>query len=192
MRRALSTSLSTAPLTALLAALLLTGCTVDTDPGPAPLPGPFVSEDVARIDFRAPLTREQAGLAPGRESRIYERTGDALDVEVQLPGGVLRTEAFGLVLAGPAGVEEPEQITDLTLNVRSGSQADVAATLRAQAGVLGLDPAAVETWAALPEPGNRVFTSPETVDPVASVEARRSSTAPGTWTMNYNLNFFAS
>jgi len=167
--------------------LLLTGCTVNDEPDPDEPSGPFVATDVARVDFREPLTREEAGLAPGRDSRIYERSGDAIDVEVQLPGGgVLRTEAFGLVLAGPVGQDEPERVTELRLNVRRGDTADAAEALAEQASLLGLDPLAVQAWGAAPTPTDQVFASPPGTFS-ASVQARRSSGDASTWTLNYDL-----
>jgi hypothetical protein len=112
--------------------------TSSSDPEPR---GPLVAHDVMRLDLREPLTREEAGFAEGRNSLILERVGEAIDVEITLPTGVLRTDAFGVSLLGPLGEAPGGRAFDVGLNRRLPDIGAVRSELMEEAEVLGLDAA---------------------------------------------------
>jgi hypothetical protein len=116
-----------------LAILLLTsGCLVTSSSAPEPR-GPLVAQDVVRLDLREPPTREEAGFAEGRNSLILERVGDAIDVELTLPTGVLKTKAFGVNLLGPLGEAPGGRAFEVRLNRRLPDIGAAAGDLRASA-----------------------------------------------------------
>lgn len=108
--------------------------------------GPLVAEDVIRLDLRQPPTREQAGFAEGRRSVIFERVGPSIDVEITLPGGLLRTDAFGVVLSEPPGGSADGRARTIVLNRRLPDLAAVQRELLEEAPVLGLDPANIQAF----------------------------------------------
>lgn len=182
----------------LTALLLLTGCTMTTPSDPDPdseLRGPLVAQDVVRLDLRDPPTREEAGFAVGRNSLILERVGDSIDVEITLPTGVLRTDAFGVVLSGPLGLgpdDRADRALLVILNRRLPDVDAVRSELLEEADVLGLDPADIEAFAdQVGNPpsrsDNRVLSATSPRSPEVSVEARHSSS--GDWTLNYSFSF---
>jgi hypothetical protein len=176
-----------------LAILLLTsGCLVTSSSDPEPR-GPLVAQDVVRLDLSEPPTREEAGFAEGRNSLILERVGDAIDVELTLPTGVLKTDAFGVVLAEPVGETAADHAVEVVLNRRLPDLDAVRSELLEEADVLGLDPADIERFAdevANPpsDTDNRVLTGTHPQPPETSVEARYSN-AGGGWVLNYSFSF---
>ena len=179
-------------------AIGLTGCegddVSDADPGPtssAPAGGPLVAQDVVRLDLREAPTREEAGFRPGERDLVLSRVGDAIDVELQLPGGTLITDAFGVSIGGPVGVPDPSYAATVVVNARGGSTDDVRTTLRAQAGVLDIDAAQVDTWAdgagTPSRSGNRFFRATST-EPRIEVEVRHDESS-NSWTLNYSFAF---
>jgi hypothetical protein len=124
-----------------LAILLLTsGCLVTSSSAPEPR-GPLVAQDVVRLDLREPPTREEAGFAEGRNSLILERVGDAIDVELTLPTGVLKTDAF-----------------EVRLNRRLPDIGAVPTELLEEADVLGLEAAEIQAF------GDEVGSPPSASD----------------------------
>ena len=131
---------------AVSAALALTGCdAVGTDgrqarPTTAPGPGPLVAEDVVRLDLREAPTREEAGLSSSRPDLVLSRVGEALDVELRLPGGTLALRAFGCNIGGgPIGDQDSAYAGRIVVNVRAGATASVLEQLSEQVELLGLD-----------------------------------------------------
>jgi hypothetical protein len=118
--------------------LLTSGCLMTSSSDPQPR-GPLVAQDVVRLDLREPPTREEAGFAEGRNSLILERVGDAIDVELTLPTGVLKTEAFGVNLLGPLGETAGDRADQVGLNRRLPGLDAVQSELLEEAEVLGLD-----------------------------------------------------
>jgi hypothetical protein len=174
--------------------LLTTGCfmTSSSDPD-AGLRGPLVAQDVVRLDLREPPTREEAGFAEGRNSLLLERVGDAIDVEIILPAGVLKTDAFGVVLAGPTGETAGAYAVEVVLNRRLPDLDALQRELMEEAEVLGLD--AAEIRAFVDQVGtppsasdNRVLTGKSTEEPAIYVEARYDETVQD-WGLNYSFTF---
>jgi hypothetical protein len=158
--------------------------------------GPLVAQDVVRLDLREPPTREEAGFAEGRNSLILERVGDAIDVEITLPGGVLKTEAFGVNLLGPLGEAPGGRAFEVGLNRRLPDVGTVRTELLEEADVLGLDPADIQLFA--DEVGNppsdidnRVLAGTHPQPPEIPVEVRYSN-AGGGWVLNYSFIFPSS
>ena len=190
-------TLPTSPtaLPAALLALLLTGCTMTSSSDPSPSPaarGPLVAEDVVRLDLREPPTREEAGFADGRDSLVLERVGEAIDVEITLPSGVLKTEAFGVVLSGLPGQTQTDAARMVVLNRRLADIDAVRSELLEEADVLGLDPAAIQSFAEQvgdppSDTDNRVLNADPARLPQAYVEVRHSS-AEG-WVLTYSFTF---
>lgn len=179
--------------TALLALLVLTnGCTMSTSSDPEPR-GPLVAQDVIRLDLREAPTREEAGFAEGRNSIIFERVGDAIDVEIELPEGVLKLDAFGVVLAGPRGPDGQRSGEGVELVVVNRAVPDVAAVrdaLVAEAPLLGLDATEVRDWAERvggSASNQRAFEGRPS-NPGISIETRPSSGGER-WTINYSFSF---
>jgi hypothetical protein len=176
-----------------LAILLLTsGCLTTNSSDPEPR-GPLVAQDVVRLDLREPPTREEAGFAEGRNSLILERVGDAIDVELTLPTGVLKTDAFGVNLLGPLGDAPGGRAFEVGLNRRLPDVGAVRTELLEEADVLGLDPADIELFAdevgnPPSDTDNRVLTGTHPQPPEASVEVRYSN-AGGGWVLSYSFIF---
>jgi hypothetical protein len=176
-----------------LAILLLTsGCLMTSSSDPQPR-GPLVAQDVVRLDLREPPTREEAGFAEGRNSLILERVGDAIDVELTLPTGVLKTEAFGVVLAGPVGETAGDHAVEVVLNRRLPDLDTVQRELMEEAEVLGLD--AAEIRAFVDQVGtppsasdDRVLTGRSPQGPAIYVEARYDEDEQD-WGLNYSFTF---
>jgi hypothetical protein len=174
--------------------LLTTGCfmTSSSDPD-AGLRGPLVAQDVVRLDLREAPTREEAGFAEGRNSLTIQRVGDAIDVEVVLPTGVLKTDAFQVNLLGPPGEAAGDRATRVVLNRRLPDLAAVQSELQEEAEVLGLDPGEVDAFAEqVSSPpsvaDNRVLTGKGTGLPEIYVEARYDETEQD-WGVNYSFSF---
>lgn len=178
--------------TAMIALLLTTGCTMTSSSGPE-LRGPLVAEDVVRLDLRNPPTRDEAGFAEGRNDVILERVGDAIDVEITLPGDrLLRTEAFGVVLAGPVGEPAGDHAVKVVLNRRLPDLEAVSAELLEEADALALDPADIQEFVdSVGSPpthiDRRVLIGSPATPPEIDVEVRYGSS--GDWILNYNLTF---
>lgn len=175
----------------MIALLLTTGCTMTGSSDPE-LRGPLVAEDVVRLDLREPPTREEAGFAEGRDSLIIERVGEAIDVEIVLPAGVLRTEAFGVVLSGSPAQTTVEHARLVVLNRRLPDLEAVQAELLEEADVLALDPREIQEFVG--QVGNppthsdrRVLIGSPATPPEIDVEVRYGS--GGDWILNYNLTF---
>jgi hypothetical protein len=146
-----------------LAILLLTSGCLMTNSSDPQRRGPLVAQDVVRLDLRELPTREEAGFAEGRNSLILERVGDAIDVELTLPTGVLKTEAFGVVLAGPVGETAADHAAEVVLNRRPPDIDALRSELMEEAEVLGLDAAeiqAVSTRSAVPRAIPTTASSP--------------------------------
>lgn len=161
-------------------------------PSEPDLRGPLVAQDVLRLDLREAPTREEAGFAEGRNSVVFERVGDALDVELELPDGVLRVDAFGVALSGPLGEQVGKQVELVVVNRRLPDVAAVRDALVEEAPLLGLDPADVEQWAGQvggSASTQRVFEG-ESSGPAISAETRPSS-GDDTWTITYTFDFAA-
>ena len=182
--------------TALAALLLTTGCTLDQAREVQPR-GPLVAEDVIRLDLRQPPTREQAGFAEGRNSVIFERVGPSIDVEVTLPGGLLRTDAFGVVLAGPLS-GSGDQAVKVVLNRRLPDLAAVQRELLEEAPALGLDPAEIQAFVddirPTPAGGSQGgLTAAGTQQPASAVEVFFSKGLSAgdavSWVINYLFDF---
>jgi hypothetical protein len=176
----------------LTALLLTTGCLMTSSSDPEPR-GPLVAQDVVRLDLREPPTREEAGFAEGRNSLLLERVGDAIDVEITLPTGVLKTDAFGIVLAGPTGETAGDYAVEVVLNRRLPDLDAVRTELLEEAEVLGLDAAEirgfVEQVGTPPSASdNRVLTSKSPQEPAIYVEARYDETEQD-WGVNYSFSF---
>ena len=160
--------------------------------------GPLVAEDVIRLDLREPPTFEQAGFAEGRDSVIFERVGPFIDVEITLPGGLLRTDAFGVILSGPPG-ETPDHVaTQVVLNRTLPDLAAVQRELLEEAPALGLDPAKVQAFVDNVRPTPRggslgVLTTMQAQPPETELELFYSKgLADGdadSWVINYHFNF---
>jgi hypothetical protein len=178
---------------ATLAVLLLTtGCLL---PGSSytELRGPLVAQDVVRLDLREAPTREEAGFAEGHNSLTIQRVGDAIDVEVVLPTGVLKTDAFQVNLLGPPGETAGDRATRVVLNRRLPDLAAVQSELQEEAEVLGLDPGEVDAFAdQVSSPpsatDNRVLTGKGSGLPEIYVEARYDETEQD-WGVNYSFSF---
>lgn len=175
--------------------LLTTGCTMTGSSEPE-LRGPMVAQDVVRLDLRDPPTREEAGFAEGRNSLILERVGDAIDVEVLLPGDrVLRTEAFGVDLAGPLGLrpgESADRLRSVLLNRRLPDLDAVSTELMEEADALGLDPKDIQAFvnqvgSTPSDSDNRVLTASPATPPAIDVEVRYGS--GGDWILSYSFTF---
>lgn len=178
-----------------MALLLATGCTVSGSSEPE-LFGPLVAEDVVRLDLRDPPTREEAGFAEGRNSLILEQVGDAIDVEILLPGDrVLRTEAFGVGLSGPLGLragESADRLESVLLNRRLPDLDAVSTELREEADALGLDPKDIQAFVdQVADPpsdsDNRVLTASPAAPPAIDVEVRYGS--DDDWILSYSFAF---
>ena len=183
--------------TALAALLLTTGCTMDQDDEFQPR-GPLVAEDVIRLDLRQPPTREQAGFADGRDSVIFERVGPSIDVEITLPGGLLRTDAFGVVLSEPPGGSTDGRARTIVLNRRLPDLAAVQRELLEQAPALGMDPAKINAFVdrvrPTPSDGSQgVITTVQAQPPETYVEVLYSKGLSvgdaDSWVINYSFNF---
>lgn len=189
------TRLLTRLLTA-VTALLLTGCTMTSSSEPPPSPalrGPLVAEDVVRLDLRDPPNREEAGFAEGRDSLILERVGESIDVEISLPAGVLRTDAFGVVLSGAPGETGSAVARSVVLNRRLPDIEAVQNELLEEADVLGLDPKAIQAFVdqvgdSPSDSDNRVLTGRPGQPPATDVEVRYSNAGEG-WVLNYSFTF---
>jgi hypothetical protein len=148
---------------------------------PDPVPrGPLVAQDVVRLDLREPPTREEAGFAEGRNSLILERVGDAIDVEITLPTGVLKTEAFAVNLLGPLGDAPGGRAFQVGLNRRLPDLDAVRTELLEEAEVLGLDAAEIQAFVdqvGTPPTAsdNRFLAGTHTQPPETSVEVRYSN-----------------
>jgi hypothetical protein len=176
----------------LTALLLTTGCLMTSSSDPEPR-GPLVAQDIVRLDLREPPTREEAGFAEGRNSLILERVGEAIDVEITLPTGVLKTDAFGVVLAGPVGETAAQHAVEVVLNRRLPDLDAVQSELMEEAEVLGLDAAEIQAF--VDEVGtppsasdNRVLTGKSPQEPVIYVEARYDDDEQD-WGLNYSFTF---
>lgn len=181
--------------TTVIALLLTTGCTMTSDPDPGPR-GPLVAEDVVRLDLRDPPTRQEAGFAEGRNSLVIERVGDAIDVEIVLPGDrVLRTEAFGVDLSGPLGLrpgESAERLHRVLLNRRLPDLDAVSAELMEEADALALDPKDIQDFVEQvgnppSHTDNRVLVGAPEEPPAIDVEVRYGS--DGDWILSYSFTF---
>lgn len=179
--------------TALLALMLTTGCTMTSSSDPQTR-GPLVAEDVVRLDLRDPPTREEAGFADGRNSLILERVGEAIDVEIVLPDDrVLRTDAFGVNLAGPLGETEGDRAVTILLNRRLPDLQAVETELLEEADALALDRTAISAFVdqvgSPPSASdNRVLTASPSQPPETVVEVRYSA-AEGDWVLGYSFTF---
>jgi hypothetical protein len=176
----------------LIALLLTTGCLITSSSDPEPR-GPLIAQDVVRLDLREPPTREEAGFAEVRNSLILERVGDAIDVEITLPTGVLKTEAFGVVLAGPVGETAADHAAEVALNRRPPDLDAVRTELMEEAEVLGLDTAEIRAF--IDQVGtppnasdNEVLTGRSPQEPAIYVEARYDETEQD-WGLNYSFTF---
>jgi hypothetical protein len=153
--------------------------------------GPLVAQDVVRLDLREPPTREEAGFAEGRNSLILERVGDAIDVELTLPTGVLKTEAFGVNPLGPLGETAGDRADRIGLNRRLPDVGAVRTELLEEADVLGLDTHEIREFAVqVDNPnvrGNRVLTGNTAQPPAIEVDVRHSG--GGGWVLNYSFSF---
>lgn len=181
----------------MLAAVVLglTGCVVSIEGGDGPdgSPiGPLVAEDVVRLDLREAPTAQEAGIGPDRPDLILSSVGEAIDTELELPGGRLRLDAFRVNIGGgPVGEPSPAYAGRIVVNVRGGGTAEVEHMLLDQAAVLGIDPEQVRDWAerfSTPEPyDNTFFEAPIPASgPETSVEVRDSEQ---NWTLNYRFSF---
>ncbi len=152
-----------------------------------------MAEDVVRLDLREPPTREEAGFAEGRNDVILERVGETIDVEITLPGDrVLRTEAFGVVLAGPVGQSAADRAVTVVLNRRLPDLEAVAAELAEEAEALALDPLEIEqlvdqVGSPPSDSDNRVLTGSPPTPPAIDVEVRYGS--GGDWLLDYTFTF---
>ena len=101
----------------------------------------FEKTQQVHLDLREPVTRDEAGVAPGERAYIVERAGGDrfLDVELTVPGGqVLDVAAIGVVFAGPG---QPPG-TGLDKIVVNGVAEDLPAAqdaVEVVVSVLGLD-----------------------------------------------------
>lgn len=166
---------------------------MDEEPGAkgSPSAGPLAAEDVVRLDLREAPTRQEAGFRPGDQDLVLSRVGDAIDVELELPEGTVRLDAFRVNLrGGPDGQPEPSYAERVLVSVRTGDTESVRDQLSRNAAPLQLDPAEVQDWAAgAPTPdrsGNQLFRS-AAVEPLIEVEVR--SGPEQTWTINYSFSF---
>jgi hypothetical protein len=153
----------------------------------------MVAEDVVRLDLREPPTREEAGFAEGRNSLILERAGEAIDVEITLPTGVLRTDAFGVVISGPLGETAGDRAVLVVLNRRLPDLDAVQAELLKEADVLGLDAQDISSFVdqvGTPpsDTDNQVLIGDNAQAPEAYVEVRYSNAGEG-WVLNYSFSF---
>lgn len=186
---------------ALAVALSMSGCDggdVSSDPSGGTTGGavgPLVAEDVVRLDLRDAPTAEEAGIGPDRPDLILSRVGEAIDTQIELPGGQLSLDAFGVNIGAPIGEPAPTYAGEIVINVRSGDTAEVEQMLLEQAPVLGIDPAQVRQWAErsrTPKPYDKVFfeAPASSTGPTISVEVRRDETEDN-WTLNYSFSFSA-
>jgi hypothetical protein len=178
--------------TTLTALLLTTGCSMNGSSEFEPR-GPLVAQDVVRLDLREPPTRAEAGFAEGRNDLILERVGGAIDVEVVLPTGVLRIDAFGVVLAGPIGETAGDRAEEVVLNRRLPDLDAVQTELMEEADVLGLDPKDIQAFVDQvgnppSDTDNTVLTATTTQLPETFVEVRYSNAGEG-WVLNYSFSF---
>lgn len=181
--------------TAMIALLMTTGCTMTSSSEPE-LRGPLGAEDVVRLDLRDPPTREEAGFAEGRNSLVLERVGEAVDVEILLPGGrVLRTEAFGVDLSGPLGLrpgESADRLHGVLLDRRLPDLDAVSRELMEEADALALDPRDIQAFvdqvgSPPSDSDNRVLTASPAAPPAIDVEVRYGS--GGDWILSYSFTF---
>lgn len=180
-----------APL--LLTLLLTTGCLMTSSSDPDTR-GPLVAEDVVRLDLREPPTREEAGFAEGRNSLLIERVGDAIDVEVVLPGDrTLKTEAYLVRLFGPLDQQVGDKAVMIGINRRLPDIAAVREALLEEAEALALDPADIEAFtdrvgespsASL----SQVLTGTAPEPPETVVEAQYSEDTED-WVLAYSFRF---
>lgn len=156
--------------------------------------GPLVAEDVVRLDLREPPTREEAGFAEGRNSLLIERVGDAIDVEVVLPGDrTLKTEAYLVRLFGPLDQQVGDKAVMIGINRRLPDIAAVREALLEEAEALALDPADIEAFtdrvgespsASL----SQVLTGTAPEPPETVVEAQYSEDTED-WVLAYSFRF---
>ncbi len=178
----------------------LTGCVGgdvsnggSADPTGSPV-GPLVAEDVVRLDLREAPTAQEAGIGPDRRDLVLSRVGEAIDTELELPGGRLSLDAFGVSIAGgPIGEPDPAYAGRIVVNVRSGGTTEVEQLLLDQAAVLGIDPEEVRQWAAqvgTPDRrDSRFFEAPAaTSGPEIFVDIRWEESG-GNFTLNYSFSF---
>lgn len=157
--------------------------------------GPLVAEDVVRLDLREAPTAEEAGIGPDRPDLILSRVGEAIDTQIELPGGRLSLDAFRVNIGAPITEPEPAYAGEIVVNVRSGDTAEVEQLLLEDAAVLGIDPAEVRQWAEQADPpkpfDNAFFVAPTPPGgPETSVEVRWEDTEQH-WTLNYSFSFSA-
>lgn len=140
-----------------------TACVVTSSDGRSPQGAVFQSSQRVVVDLRVPPSREQVGVATGRNSFIVERTSSRmLEVSFTLPGGqVLSVPAIGVVFsAAPAAGPAPQPVERIIVNRVEQTVHAARTAVREDAAVLGLDAAAIDDYFAQGRPGepvHRVF-----------------------------------
>jgi len=114
-------------------------------------PGSVLHGNAVTLDLRHPPTRAEIGFPDGSNQRAYQQPAGQppIDATVLLPAGTLRTPAFVVSADGndstPAGTRNVRAPERITLERGFGSAAEAAASLTADAALLGLDRADLET-----------------------------------------------
>jgi hypothetical protein len=131
-------------------------------------PGSILRDNAITLDLRHPPTRADLGFTEGRNFRSYQReTDQPISTTVLLPTGTFRAPAF-IVSADandftPAGTQNPRQPERIIVERVFDTAAKAADSLTADAALLGLDRAELETLAlrvahgtppAMPQRGN--------------------------------------
>lgn len=111
------------------------------------------------LDLREPPTREEAGIAEGRNSLVVDRRpgGDPLRTSFTLPDGkVLEVPAVGVILAAAPAAGPGAPVETLTVNRAAEDLAAAHEAVRADAATLGIDAAEVDAFFGAVRPGTRV------------------------------------